>query len=230
MIDSGHQTRLWQAHLHLTADLVRDYCYNANLTEDALQEVKLGLWEATFEWREDMQEKFAHYAWLCMRRRLLTYLTQTAVDKPRLSRKETSVLRDLKKHLRAGELISCKLLDLLSEESGITRFRLCQLIAYWYASSTALSANSLDVLEEACVPDEDPQYSESQYQALEQGIASLPERERLIVIARHLEDPKKTLAELAATLGVVISRVRQLEAAGMARLKRHLGIGDTATQ
>ena len=222
MIDSGNQTRLWQAHLHLSADLVRDYCYNESLSEDALQEVRLGLWEATFEWREDMQEKFAHDAWLCMRRRLVTYLMQTAVDRPKLSRNETSVIRELRKHLRAGELISCRLLDIISKESGITRMRLNQLISYWYACSTALSASSFELIEEAAVEEDEAHYSEQHYKALEQGLQALSERERYIIIARHLEDPRKTLAELSEILGVGIARIHQIEAAGLSRLRECL--------
>lgn len=222
MIDSGNQTRLWQAHLHLTQDLVRDYCYSQNLAEDALQEAKLALWEATFEWREDMQEKFAHYAWLCMRRKLLIYLTQTAVDKPLLSRLERQVMQDLRKHLCAGEMITCKLMHLLSEQSGISRFRLSQLIGYWYTTSTALSASALDLMDEEIPSTEESYLFEKQCQALSEGIQALPERERLIITARHLEDPKKTLVELAEQLGLGITRVSQLEAEGMGRLRRHL--------
>jgi RNA polymerase sigma-32 factor len=222
LIESGYQQQLWQTNLHLAAGLVRDYCYNPHLSEDALQEAKLGLWEATLTWQADMQVQFAQYAWYAMRRRLFLYLTHLATDAPRLFRSEQAVLRDLKKHMKAGELISCKLLDLLSTESGMTRFRLSQLVGYWYQSSLALSAASFEAIEDSGFEDEYRGDIDQQLKSLDQGLQTLNEREKLILAARYLEDPKKTLSELSQSLGVSIERVRQLEGNALKKLKQHL--------
>lgn len=219
LIQSALQHQLWQANLQVAARLVHDYCYNPVLSQDALQEAQLALWEATFKWQECMEGTFTHYAWLHMRRKLLTYLTQTASDVPKLSRRERQVLNDLKKHLRAGELISCQLLEALSEESGITRFRLSQLVSYWYQTSLAISASSFEMMDEAVAHEPDQEIDVS---TLEEGIANLPEREKLIVLSRHLQDPRATLADLAKKFGVSIVRVRQLESGAIQKLRKHL--------
>ena len=219
LIQSAHQNQLWQANLEFAVRLVNDYCYNPVLSQDALQEAQLALWEATFKWQEGMEGTFTHYAWLHMRRKLFTYLTETASDLPRLSRKERTVMNDLKKHIRAGEMISCQLLEVLSQESGITRFRLSQLVSYWYQTSLNLSASSFEALAEleALEPE-----AETDMSSLEEGIANLPEREKLIVLSRHLQDPRATLADLAKKFGVSIERVRQLESGALKKLRQHL--------
>lgn len=214
-----NQLQLWQANLKVAASLVRDYCYNPVLSQDALQEAQLALWEATFNWQEAMEGTFTHYAWLYMRRKLLTYLTETASDMPKLSRRERQVLKDMKKHLRAGELISCQLLEALSQESGITRFRLGQLVSYWYQGSLTITASSFEAFEE--FEAEDPEQV-TDVSSLEEGIANLPEREKLIVLSRHLQDPRATLADLAKQFGVSIERVRQLESSAMKKLRSHI--------
>jgi len=219
LIQSAHQHQLWQANLQVAARLVNDYCYNPVLSQDALQEAQLALWEATFNWQESMEGTFTHYAWMHMRRKLLTYLTQTASDQPKLSRRERQVLNELKKHLRAGELISCQLLEALSQETGITRFRLGQLVSYWYQNSITISASSFQAFEELEAIEPEP---ETDISTLEEGIANLPEREKLIVLARHLQDPRATLADLATKFGVSIERVRQLESSAIKKLRKHL--------
>ena len=55
---------------------------------------------------------------------------------------------------------------------------------------------------------------------LREAMNQLPERDRLIVEARHLEDDKRTLRELGATLGVSKERVRQLEVKALSRLQQ----------
>lgn len=217
--DATHQHRLWLANLKFASALVRDYCYDPVLSQDALQEAKLALWEATFKWQEEMQDTFTHYAWLHMRRKLFNYLTEAATERPRLSRMERQILADLKKHLRAGELISCQLLRLISEETGINSFRLTQLVSYWYSGSLAISASSLSVAEE--LVSQEPE-DEVDITCLEEGIDALPERERLIVISRYLQDPRSTLASLSVQLGVSIERVRQLEGNAFKKLRAHL--------
>ena len=50
----------------------------------------------------------------------------------------------------------------------------------------------------------------------------LPEREEMIIRARHMEESAVTLAELGRTLGISKERVRQLEQRALGRLQRGL--------
>lgn len=212
---------LWEGHRALAIDVVKAYCFRRDLREDAVQEVLLALWEAVQDWDAEMQQTFANYAWMFMRRKLLVYLTQKASDVPRLSRRETQVLKQVRACMTAGHMISCKALAELSRESGITLFRMHQLIGFWYSSCVSLSAASFNHLTEACEEELDVD-DERRLQALDKALASLPERELGVIRDRHLTDPHKTLAELSVAMGISIERVRQIEANGIKKLKRAL--------
>ena len=55
--------------------------------------------------------------------------------------------------------------------------------------------------------------------ALRNALSCLSERERLVVKARFLQEPPATLSELSLELGVSLERVRQIEVAGLKKLK-----------
>ncbi len=59
--------------------------------------------------------------------------------------------------------------------------------------------------------------------AVRRAVASLPPRERLVVERRHLAEEPETLAEVGRRLGVSRERVRQIEQAGLERLRVALG-------
>ncbi|WP_274643827.1 sigma-70 family RNA polymerase sigma factor [Pseudomonas serbica] len=218
---SQHPMSLWKGHLALATDVVKAYCFRQELREDAIQEVLLALWEAVQDWDAGMQETFTHYAWLFMRRKLLVYLTQKATDCPRLSRRELSVMKQIRVYLAAGHMITCQAMEELSQQSGITLYRLHQLVGFWYTSCVSLSAASFAQIADGYEDDIDVD-EERRLEALDKALASLPEREMGVIRERHLTDPHKTLAELSVLMGISIERVRQIEANGIKKLKRAL--------
>lgn len=213
--------KLWQGHLSLAKQVVKDYCLRAELKEDAIQEAQLALWEATMSWDEAMADTFSHYAWLVMRRKLLIYLTQKATDRPRLSKNEQEVMNSIRKNLSAGQMITCRAIDLLSEETGVSRFRLTQLISFWYSSRMSLTASSMVEID-SMASDGDIEHEEKVLTLLDQSILKLPEREQEVIRERLLKDPKKTLGELAAVYGISKERVRQIEENGLKKLRKSL--------
>ena len=52
-----------------------------------------------------------------------------------------------------------------------------------------------------------------------EALASLNDRERMIVEERFLADPQKTLADLADRLGISVERVRQLEGQALKKMR-----------
>ncbi|MCC6001501.1 MAG: RNA polymerase factor sigma-32 [Pararhodobacter sp.] len=58
--------------------------------------------------------------------------------------------------------------------------------------------------------------------ALYNAVADLPERERRIIAARHLQDEPVTLSDLGTAMGISKERVRQLEERALARLGKAL--------
>lgn len=213
--------QLWLGHLPLADRVVRQFCSTPDLMEDAAQEVKLALWEASALWDERLKETFNHYAWLVMRRKLLFFLTVKATERPRLSKQEQIVMNALRLNLAAGQMVSCKTIDQISADSGITRFRLTQLINFWYSSRLSLSAKTAEKVSELIAEDEYQEHS-IELRVLDECLELLPEREQQIIRERYLQDPKSTLSDLARVLGVSIERVRQLEAKSLKKLKASL--------
>lgn len=215
---SPHTTKLWEGHQALAMLVVNSYCHSSELREDAVQEVSLALWEAIQDWDSTMENTFVHYAWLVMRRKLLTYLSHKAQDQPRLSRPELEVFKKIRSHINAGQMLTCQVIDQLGAESKISRFRMQQIIGHWYQACLCISASSFSVISEAYAGDVDHD-EEAQLKILDNALQALPERERDIIMARYLADPKKTLLELSGVLGVSVERVRQLEVNAIKKLR-----------
>lgn len=57
---------------------------------------------------------------------------------------------------------------------------------------------------------------------MESALQILPARERDIIVRRHLTEPGETLEEIGRDLGITRERVRQLEAASMTKIRRHV--------
>lgn len=217
---SAQNYHLWQNHQALAAQLVRDHCFNTELYEDALQEAKLALWEATFAWTEEMHDTFTHYAWLVMRRKLFTYLTEKAVDRPRLSHKDRAVVKAINEHIKAGHALTSRIIEKLSVESDISYFRLGQIISFWYSSSMRITASSYEAAEEMST--EEDEHNDHLLAALDQALLGLSERDRQIIYARFLIDPKRTLQDLAMEHSISIERVRQIEKRAISKLRENL--------
>lgn len=227
-LSNDQRLLLWSDHIALANKVVNEHCFRADLREDALQEAKLALWEASEAWSEGMQDTFTHYAWLVMRRKLIIYLTEKATERPRLSQSDREVMRVLKEHLAAGKMITSKLIDSLSADSGVSAFRITQVISYWYFSSVRITASSFslmsdDIEDTTCGLEEDDEIMA----ALDTALAELPERDRQIIHARYLSDPIQTLRELASTFGVSIERVRQIEQRAIKKLRTSLSFMET---
>ncbi|WP_417587499.1 RNA polymerase factor sigma-32 [Pararhodobacter oceanensis] len=62
--------------------------------------------------------------------------------------------------------------------------------------------------------------------ALYDAVQQLPERERVIVAARHLAEVPTTLSDLGADMGISKERVRQLEARALARVTETVRAGN----
>lgn len=210
--------QLWLGHLPLANRVVREFCYRKDLKEDAVQEVQLALWEASAQWDESLNETFNHYAWLVMRRKLLFFLTVKATDRPRLSQRELAVMNAIRATLTAGQMISCRTLDLISAESGISRYRLTQLVNFWYSSRFALTATGMIQIEELVSADE-YQENAKEIRMLEECLKLLPEREQLIIAERFMKDPRTKLRALAKILKISIERVRQIEVESLEKLR-----------
>jgi len=223
MKSTPHRQRLWAAGQTLAHVIVRDYCTNESHLEDARQETLLALWEATATWQEGVHSTFEHYAFYVMRGKLFRYLTEKAEDRPVLSRQEREALKSLREAVRAGQLVSSALMASLAEDTGIEIFRLQQIVSYWYSQHVAITANVFEAVAEPMVDLDTYLLDISQSLTLDEALEKLDSRERMIIAARFLEDPRQTLSQLAKTLNVSIERVRALESRSLKKLRHSLG-------
>lgn len=213
---------LWNSAKSIAEAMVHDYVFNGDHIEDANQEVMLALWEATMTWQEDIHSSFEQYAFYVMRGKLFHYLTQKAEDKPTLSKRERDVMRDIRKSVTRGQLISSSLMFEISKESGISEFRLQQIINYWYTGHIAITASVASEFEEPLQRFDETILDDNQEHNLNCAIKSLSERERVIIIGRFLEDPRKTLAQLSIEFGVSVERIRVIEGKSLKKLRHAL--------
>lgn len=212
---------LWDAHLGMAAQIVREHCYLKEHREDALQEVRLGLWEAVLNRSEALDLAFSYYAWVVMRRRLFHYLSRKAIDRPKLSRSEVAAMTTVRERLRSGLVLTSSAIDMLASEVSLSRFRLTQLLCVWHQSQMSITAQALTQFDEASSQDEVIQ-DEDALLRLDQAFHGLSDREAFIVRSRYLQDPKRTLLDLAEVFGVSSVRIKQIEEAALKKLRAAL--------
>jgi RNA polymerase sigma-32 factor len=75
--------------------------------------------------------------------------------------------------------------------------------------------SSCDILSEILQSEQD----ELTVERLEEALNTLSERERDIVVSRHIAEQSSTLSELSIKYGVSIERIRQIEESSMKKLK-----------
>jgi RNA polymerase sigma-32 factor len=65
---------------------------------------------------------------------------------------------------------------------------------------------------------------------IKEAMGSLTDREKMIIVARKIEDQPETLESLGSKLGLSKERVRQLEAQALRKMRKHLeeNVGEAA--
>ena len=106
----------------------------------------------------------------------------------------------------------------------ISRSSIAALDELWTSSVSGDPVALIDTLEDPDAPEPQAAMSQTELrEALEEAIARLPEREKLVVTLYYYEE--LTLREIGEVLGVTESRVSQLHTKAILRLKARLGGG-----
>ncbi|GAB4255076.1 MAG: hypothetical protein Kow00129_16020 [Thermoleophilia bacterium] len=229
--DDAARRHMIEANLRLVVAIARRYVGRGLSFSDLVQEGNFGLMRATEKFDYRRGNKFSTYATWWIRQSI----TRALADKSRTVRLPVHVVERLASIRRVQSRLEQ---DLGREPEpaevafhlGLEEEELCQLLEI---SEGTLSLDaSMDGDQDssrllAAVPDHsqpspfDVVYRQMQLKALSGAIASLPERERVVIVLRYGLDGDRpwTLGEIAALLKVSRERVRQIEAKALERLR-----------
>ena len=204
--------------------------------EDLIQEGTVGLMKAVSRFDPEMGVRLVSFAVHWIRAAIHEYILQNwrvvKVATTKAQRKLFFNLRGRKKRL--GWLNQAEVEDIAADLS-VKPQEVLEMEKRLHAHDAAFDASDDDeegtfapagyLSDERLDPSELVEAEEWEAhtaQCLESGLATLDERSRLIVTRRWVDEPKATLHELAAELGVSAERVRQLEAKAFKKLRGSL--------
>ena len=111
--------------------------------------------------------------------------------------------------------------DLDESLASISRSSIAALDELWTVSAGGDQVALIDTIEDTSLPNPQSSLAETELkEAIGEAIASLPEREKLVVTLYYYEE--LTLREIGEVLGVTESRVSQLHTKAILRLKARL--------
>lgn len=237
--------RLITAYMRLAISMAAKFRRYGAPMNDLIQEASLGLMKAADKFDPDRGVRFSTYAvwWIkasiqdyVMRNWSMVRTGSTSSQKSlffNLRRVQAKLEREAAQ--RGESLDSHQLRELIAREVGVPLADVEMMEGRLSGSDYSLNATQssddegrewIDVLE-----DENDQASERVEEAhdaahlrtwLIKAMQELNERERFIVTERKLRDTARTLESLGEELGLSKERVRQLEAAAYAKMRRSL--------
>lgn len=245
--DEAALHRLIHAYMRLAISMASKFRRYGAPMNDLIQEASLGLMKAAEKFDPDRGVRFSTYAvwWIkasiqdyVMRNWSMVRTGSTSAQKSlffNLKRVQAKLAREAE---ALGEVLDAhQLREKVAIEIGVSMAEVAMMEGRLAGSDASLNATQasdedgrewIDVLE-----DEGPGAAEQVEYAHDQNrlrdwlagaMANLSAREQHIVAQRRLIDEPRTLESLGVEMGLSKERIRQLEAAAYAKLRRHLEV------
>ena len=243
--DEAALHRLITAYMRLAIAMAMRFRHYGASMNDLIQEAGLGLMKAADRFDPDRGVRFSTYAvwWIkasiqdhVMRNFSLVRTGSTSSQKSlffNLRRVQAELLREAR---QGGEsLDGYELRQRTAQRLGVPEADVAMMEGRLSASDLSLNAPQASDEDGRewidTIPDEGAQAAEAVAarrdrevlrERLIGAMAGLTARERMIVTERQLRDQPRTLESLGSELGLSKERIRQIEAAALARMRRHL--------
>lgn len=242
--------RLINAYMRLAISMAAKFKRYGAPMNDLIQEAGLGLMKAAEKFDPDRGVRFSTYAvwWIkasvqdhVMRNWSMVRTGSTSSQKSLFFNMRRVQARLEREALKAGEpLDKHQLLEMIAQEVGVPLHDVEMMDGRLSGSDFSLNATQsaedegrewIDALEDdADQAEHIVEHSHDTAQLREWLVASmnaLNERERFIVRERKLREAPRTLESLGGELGLSKERVRQLEAAAFAKMRKTLDAQST---
>jgi RNA polymerase sigma-32 factor len=229
---------LTSAYLRLVVALAARYRHYGLPMNDLVQEGNVGLMQAAMRFEPSREVRFSTYAAWWIRAAVQDFVLRNwSIVRTGTTSAQKSLFFNLRRlRARIADLSETSISPAnraeVSRILGVPERDVEQMAARLSANDHSLNATLgteagaewQDFLaDEGETPDQIVMHArddEARVDLVREAMSGLSDRERLIVRERHLLDESMTLEALGARLGVSKERVRQIEGAALAKLKR----------
>jgi len=220
-------------NLYGVAAIAREYRHFGLQEADLIQEGTLGLMHAVKRFDPDRGFRLMTYASWWIRAAIHDFILHSwSIVKLGTNKLQRKIFAGLKKAKNAIAALDGDHVDEVAAEYGISSHEYQETANAYLQRDVSLDADmeegealitALPALE--ATPEElvvESNWQDHQNSQLHSALKELSDRDRHIVMQRHLAEEPATLKDLSEGLGVSIERVRQLEKRAMGKLRETL--------
>ncbi len=244
--DEAALHRLITAYARLAVSMATRFRRYGLPFEDLVQQGNLGLMRAAEKFDPENGARFSTYARWWIKASMQDYVmrnlsvvrtaTNAAQKKLFFNLRKVQAAAERAASGRSGTLSQRELAETLAHELEVPLAEAETMLARMAGPDLSLNAPQgdeaegrewIDSLEDSTMPTEEAVLGRIEARRrlglLTRALEALPDRERRIVLRRHLDDAPLTLTELGAEMGISKERVRQLEERALARMRDSVG-------
>ena len=230
--------RLIASHLRFVVRIARGYRGYGLPEPDLIQEGNIGLMKAVRRFDPDRGVRLVSFAVHWIKAEIQEYILRNwRIVKIATTKAQRKLFFNLRSSRQSLGWIGEQESKALASELGVTPEDVLEMEARLNGRDLPLESPDehdadshhafiSELADDTASPAEqlsERDWEEQQSESLQAALSSLPERDRVIIENRWLQEQPKTLQTLGAELGISAERVRQLEKQAMAKLRQFLG-------